>query len=317
MTQYRPLGTVSAPAQWTLPSSLVLELAAVRAIYDGTGATAAFLPVFDVISDAGEIVASCPALTSTAAGGSVDVSWFPWVKQSTVIKTSPTNPLGTLIAWYDFADTSTITLDGSGKIQVIADKSGNNHPASQATAARRPGQTTVNGLNAGLFNSAATTLLSTGFLSSAYTQPITICVVYTQTATGDASYWPGVLGGLNTTTLYHIYAHDADGGTRWEVGSGNTIGAGAPAPWTQRMVVALANGASSYLRVDRSQTNDTIQAQVLDSILIGSQVDGAINPGEVDYMDGAVCEVQYYSGQLSASQLAGVEAYLRAKWATP
>ena len=51
--------------------------------------------------------------------------------------------------WYDFSDTSSVTLDGNSLIQQINDKSGNGRNLTQGTAANRPGIATVNGRQAG------------------------------------------------------------------------------------------------------------------------------------------------------------------------
>lgn len=52
---------------------------AVFAHYDGTGAAGAFLPALKVISDGGETVGIYPTQIPIAAGGSAEVSWFPFV----------------------------------------------------------------------------------------------------------------------------------------------------------------------------------------------------------------------------------------------
>lgn len=52
----------------------------------------------------------------------------------------------TPIAWIDFKDTSTMTLDVTNHISLIADKSGNNHYGSQSSAASQPISTIYGGL---------------------------------------------------------------------------------------------------------------------------------------------------------------------------
>lgn len=76
--QFNPLGNVSAPAGWTLPSNLQLLLKNVYASFDGTGAAGSYQPCIDIISDSGHTVGSYTAST-VAAGGSADVTWFPRV----------------------------------------------------------------------------------------------------------------------------------------------------------------------------------------------------------------------------------------------
>ena len=318
MPQYRPLGTVAAPAAWVLPDSVVLELEATRAIFDGSGATVSFLPTFDVISDAGDVVYSAPVAAAIAAGGSADVSWFPWRRGlAGSVQPKPPNPLGVLFAWYDFADTTTIVLDGSGKIQSIADKSGQGHDATQATAAKRPGQTTVNGLNAGLFTHGSSTYLGAAPFQSSVAQPLTIACVFTQTLAAGGTYWPGAVGKLTNHTGVWIYTSGGNNQPGIGTTSGFIVQVPIHPPFTQHMFVGLANGASSYFRLDGSPQLGQLAADPVSSILLGTQQDTPAAPGEDDFLNGALCEVLYYSGQLSAAQLAGLEAYLRAKWGTP
>lgn len=47
--------------------------------------------------------------------------------------------------WIDFADTATVTLDGSNKIQDVLDKSGLGHHGTQSTSGNRMGVSTLNG----------------------------------------------------------------------------------------------------------------------------------------------------------------------------
>lgn len=76
-SQFNPLGTVTAPADWTLPASLNLLLKNVYASYDGTGAAGSFQPCLQIVSDSGHTVGSYPCATTVAAGASADVTWFP------------------------------------------------------------------------------------------------------------------------------------------------------------------------------------------------------------------------------------------------
>lgn len=72
-------GTASAPAGFTVPGNGQIQPKAIFATYDGSGAAASFLPALEVISDGGETVGIYPSAASVAAGGSADVSWFPWL----------------------------------------------------------------------------------------------------------------------------------------------------------------------------------------------------------------------------------------------
>lgn len=69
--QATPLDYTVAGAQELVPKAIYSE-------FDGSGAGGDFVPVLEIISDSGHIVASCPA-TKVAAGASADVTWFPRV----------------------------------------------------------------------------------------------------------------------------------------------------------------------------------------------------------------------------------------------
>ena len=71
--------TVTAPKDYTLASNEELVLKAVRALVDGTGAGGSFIPVLQLVAPDGTVMwQGFPGVT-VAAGGSVDVSWFPAV----------------------------------------------------------------------------------------------------------------------------------------------------------------------------------------------------------------------------------------------
>lgn len=71
-------GSADAPAGYVVPNTVDLIPKAVSCILDGTGASGDFVPVLEVISDGGVVVAQSPGSTVTA-GGSVEQSWFPRV----------------------------------------------------------------------------------------------------------------------------------------------------------------------------------------------------------------------------------------------
>lgn len=65
-----------APFDYIIPANAELIAKVVSAQVDGSGAAGAFEPTVIIESDAGEIVAECPA-PQMAAGESRRVSWFP------------------------------------------------------------------------------------------------------------------------------------------------------------------------------------------------------------------------------------------------
>ena len=78
--QYKPLGTVTAPADWVLPANLELLVKRAFAHFDGTGAAGSFLPTLQVLDDAGRTVLEVPMDASVAAGSSVEASWAPFLR---------------------------------------------------------------------------------------------------------------------------------------------------------------------------------------------------------------------------------------------
>ena len=77
MPQYRPLGTVPAPASWLIPTASALTLEAAYAKFNGASTTGPWQPCLRIVSDSGDIVGEYPCSTSVAAGASADVSFFP------------------------------------------------------------------------------------------------------------------------------------------------------------------------------------------------------------------------------------------------
>lgn len=71
-------GSADAPEGYTVPNTVELIPKAVSAIFDGTGASGDFIPLLEIVSDGGIVVAQSPGSTVTA-GGSVEQSWFPWL----------------------------------------------------------------------------------------------------------------------------------------------------------------------------------------------------------------------------------------------
>jgi len=80
VAQYVPLGTVAAPASWTIPPSLEIALEAVFAHFDGSGAGGSFLPTLQIVSDSGHTVCEIPMDASVAAGSSVEATWAPFLR---------------------------------------------------------------------------------------------------------------------------------------------------------------------------------------------------------------------------------------------
>lgn len=78
--QFAPLGTVSAPADWNIPSNIVLSPSVVFAHFDGSAAAGSFVPTLQILSDSGHVVAEIPQDVTVAAGSSCEATWAPFLK---------------------------------------------------------------------------------------------------------------------------------------------------------------------------------------------------------------------------------------------
>lgn len=89
------LGVATLPEDYTIPDSLEIVPLAVRASFDGSGASGTFYPTLEFLSPGGVVIAECPCFTTIAAGGSADVTWFH-IDQGVAV-TPTTTPYGSLI----------------------------------------------------------------------------------------------------------------------------------------------------------------------------------------------------------------------------
>jgi hypothetical protein len=73
-------GTASLPLTYEIPNAQQIIPLCVNARYDGSGAVVTWRPMLQIISDAGLIVGEIPGDTDIPAGGSANVTWFPFRK---------------------------------------------------------------------------------------------------------------------------------------------------------------------------------------------------------------------------------------------
>ncbi len=69
-----------APLDYVVPNAQALELLCANAVFDGSGAAAAFLPALVIISDSGHVVSRTITAASVAAGGSAEVTFAPFLR---------------------------------------------------------------------------------------------------------------------------------------------------------------------------------------------------------------------------------------------
>jgi hypothetical protein len=81
-TLYVPLaGDGFAPQAYTVPGTVELDLTAVRADFDGSGASGDFFPVVEILDSSGNIMAQAVGST-VAAGGSASVTFAPFLRSA-------------------------------------------------------------------------------------------------------------------------------------------------------------------------------------------------------------------------------------------
>lgn len=68
---------VAAPKDYLIPGAQELIPKAVRAVFDGTGASGSFRPTLQLLAPNGTVMWESTPTASIAAGASADVSWFP------------------------------------------------------------------------------------------------------------------------------------------------------------------------------------------------------------------------------------------------
>lgn len=127
--QFNPLGTVNAPADWTLPPRLQILLKQVRASFDGTAAAGSFQPLLRIITDSGHIEGEYPCGTTIAAGASADCTWFPGVVATSTSSTSTSG------LWAYIDSTGHTSCTGGGATTNLPATAANFYTNSSATFA--------------------------------------------------------------------------------------------------------------------------------------------------------------------------------------
>lgn len=224
--------------------------------------------------------------------------------------------IGTMLAWYDFSDSSTLTIV-SDLVSEIRNKSGTAPTLSQGIEANRPSLSTLGGRQAALFDgsndylfsSTATQGFGTLFAAVGNTTGSNaerIVANFAQTSPfiesfnigrnsnslrlGSAGRWTGT-GGVNTSTTINVALSD-----------GNIVAA------------TFSRTTAPVVRVNGSTTS-----LGSGSISPGNQAHAAIgarltNAAYTAFWNSTIGEVLYYPVVLTAEQIAAVENYLKAKW---
>lgn len=223
---------------------------------------------------------------------------------------SPLDVAG-LQAWYK-ADAG--LLDGAGSPATVdgtaigtwQDQSGNARHATQGTGAKRPVLKVgaQNGLAGVRFDGVNPLALdAAGVVVS---QPDTILVV--ANISGLSATLHTLVDGITGRQIIR-----SGSATQYEIYAGTSVLA-AGAATGARLFTAVFNGASSLLRVDRSQVAAGAAGAngTTGGIRLGLAQDNTTSP-----MLGDLLEVLYYNVSLSTTDRDNLETYLRTRWGTP
>lgn len=238
---------------------------------------------------------------------------------------NPKSILG-LFGWWDFSDSSTLTLSGSSITQVL-DKSGNSRTASQGTANNQPTLATGarNGLSAAQFD-GTNDALDAAIGTSQFTA-LTVFAVAIADGAGGGSLGRIFDRGSQGSNLQRNNANAALTFTPpWTGATGNV---------TQRSA-ANSFPLSSWLLLSVKYTGGTVtESDILPRVnraastagLVGTSSGFAVsqsstlNIGNRSLSDGydrgwngKIGELLMYAASLTDSQVTAVEAYLAKKW---
>lgn len=225
--------------------------------------------------------------------------------------------VGTLTAWYDFSDSSTLALV-NGLISSIANKSGTAPTLSQSVEANRPAIGKINGRVAASFDGAND-------------------VLFSQTNTQARGTVFAVCGraGASDRTVTH-FCNTAGGTEALSIGTNNTsVLLGVSGRWSGTGGVntsaTVAHAAhSSYIvsatfdrfTPPRPRVNGATQVVAYGGVNNGNQSNASIGAGNtnnvyVRYWPSEIGEVLLYSSVLAGDQIFAVEQYLSKKWGVP
>jgi hypothetical protein len=240
--------------------------------------------------------------------------------------------IANLKAWYDAADTSSISLSGSAVTQWN-DKSGNAYNLTQGTAARRPssGVNTLNSKNVVTFdgndvlqastesnwtflnNSGGATIFFTAYYDTSAVQTMIYDTSTSTTGAVGVTTFRGSNDKLGAFVVYgsggNYVSLDSNLPTLtdatafyWSMKSDNNNATAA-----NRIKVRLNGGAEVGAN---SSTNAPSASAPAQPLFLGSY-DSAGSQG----FQGRIAELIMYSGILSETDISAVNAYLAEKWA--
>jgi hypothetical protein len=217
--------------------------------------------------------------------------------------------------WFDAADTTTITKAG-GLVSQWNDKSGNVNNVSQATGANQPTETTLNALNALVFNGTSDFLANaaaTGLPQGVGTFSAFAVAITTSFAGGSetAVSW----GSAALFAQFGGYT----AGTGWSFNTAVTSGYDATAPTTSvhgySGVYAGGTISPGYTQwIDGNAETLTFVNPTTAPTASGAALAIGQYVGGGNFFPGTIAEVIFYNSALSTTNRQTLEGYLAWKW---
>lgn len=221
----------------------------------------------------------------------------------------------TTSAWFDAANSATITLSGSDITQV-ADQSSNNRHLTPATALNPTyASSGINGLGSIVFGSGTDPLITPAFSSPAGADGITVCFVATRTG-APVSYtvsfckgavnaeWSLVMASNGTLYWRNTVSQTAEGPT-------GSIVTGTPLLWSGVMSNAAIKQFINGSELSGSLGADTRNLGGSSALTLGSSPDGAY---AINRFQGQFGEFVLLFGDTGDGTRQQLEGYLAHKW---
>jgi hypothetical protein len=218
-------------------------------------------------------------------------------------------------AWYDFSDSSTLTLVNS-LVSEIRNKSGTAPTLSQDVEANRPSLDSIGGRQAALFDGSNDHLFS----NTAVRGEGTLFAVYGRT--GDANVVAASFGESTPNQVQFAIGVTTGGDNSGDPAAfGRFTGTGGVLTGTRINSAASTVVVSSTFALTTAPTirSNGVQGSVSSSSFVGNQSYAAIgarnsNGTYLLFWNSTIGEVLFYPSVLNASQITAVERYLAEKW---
>jgi len=223
--------------------------------------------------------------------------------------------IGTLAAWYDFSDSSTLALVNS-LVSEIRNKSGTAPTLSQGVEANRPSLSAINGKQAALFDGANDHLFS----NTAVAGEGTIFAVFGRTGNNN-SVAVSFCAAPSTITALAVGTAAGNDATADASVFGRFSGTGGVFTGTAQTLDSphvVVSGTFNRTAAPALRVNGVTGTQSV-SAFTGNANQAAIGARNVSttyqsFFNSTVGEVLLYPSVLSAAQIQAVERYLAAKW---